>query len=908
MTIRAPYGFVGEVAPGADPSASPGTWAFTSDGVRWRQKTGITITTGRDDESSDVEAGSCGITYDARDGRLSPRNVLGSWYGLIGANTPMRVTLPTVNDPFDRTVAAGGLGSDPLSGAGWAVGNGALWSVSSSAARAAITTANTVATAILNRPFGAEVDLVTTSSISAVPTGANFVHAIMVRRFDGSNYYRVHTEYQTSGFIAVKVTRVAAGVSTDVLSFLSTAVAFSANTKVSTHVRTIGTTIQVKVWLAAGSEPTAWTASVDDDVVDGGSVGMYEWRVAGNTNVGTLTLAVDSFTVRSALWTGQVPEWPVRWPSKSGADVVTPVSGSGILRWLKQGQPPLEAPIPQQLSAYNPQAYWRLDEGSTSTSAGDSVPFGFDARGTDVSFGNDDAPPGAIASASLNTAATSKLSGTVRTWNLGNGDGSSIMYFKLGAAAPVSPATLFELRTVGDISRWVVSISSVNGIEINSYDRTGIGVVTGMAGGLGIDPTKWFAISVEFEKFGTTDTIVQMNWHQVGSTTFYTAAPTQVSNRLLTRISDMTVFAPVDGTLVSNIWIGPSTVPFVNTSFIQVSSGFAGETDVDRIRRVLGYAGIDVFVAPGAGRRLGPQPRNATPLDVVRDAEQGGFGLLYERGAILGYLPWSARANVPVTMALDWALGHLDEAPEPTDDDLSLVNRWTSTRPDGGSRVAEDAESIARSRVYADGDETNVERDEQLDDDAGWHVAVGAVDSLRWPRIKINLSAHPELIPYWLTCRVGSRVTVANLPDVVAGEVADLIIEGFEQVVDTDYEWTVEISFSLARPWIEVATWGVARGDSASCELVEDITISETAWDVRAVEYEDTFWNPTVPGEYSIKAAGEVMPVQSTTTPVLSGGYWTQTLTVTRGSALAKTHVIGEPVKIATPKRWGMGY
>lgn len=907
MTIRAPYGFVGEVAPGADPSSSPATWVFTSDGIRWRQKSGIEISTGRDDESSDVEAGSCAITYDARDGKLSPRNVLGEWYGLIAANTPMRVTLPVVADTFDRTVAAGGIGTEPLSGAAWAVGNGPLWSVSGSAARAAITTANTVATAILGRPFGPEVDIVTTSSISAVPTGANFVHAIMVRRVDATNYYRVHTEYQTNGFIAVKITRNYGGVNTDIFSFLSTSVAFSANTKIATRVRTIGTTIQVRVWLAAGSEPTTWNASVDDDLIDGGIVGLYEWRVAGNTNVGTLTLSVDDVSVHSALWTGQVPEWPVRWPSKSGADVVTPVSGSGILRWLKQGQPPLEAPIPQQLSSYNPQAYWRLDEGSSSTSAGDSVAFGFDARGTDVAFGNTDAPAGAIASAQLNTAAASRLSGTVRTWNLGNGDGSAIMYFKLGAAAPGSQTPLFELRTVGDTSRWAISIGTT-GIELNSYDRTGINIVSGMGGGLGIDPTKWFAISVEFEKFGATDTLVSMNWHQVGSVTFYTAGTTQVNNNLITRISDVTVFAPVDNTLVSNVWIGPSSVPFVNASFVQVSSGFAGETDVERIRRVLGYAGIDVFVAPGDGRRLGSQPLNATPLDVVRDAEKGGFGLLYERGAILGYLPWTSRVNVPVTMALDWALGHLDESPEPTDDDLSLVNRWTSSRPNGGSRVAEDEDSIARSRVYADGEEVNVERDEQLDDDAGWHVAVGSIDSLRWPRIKINLSAHPELIPYWLTCRVGSRITLANLPGVIAGEVADLIIEGFEQQVDTDYEWTAEISCTLARPWVEAAVWGEARGDSASCELVEDITIAETAWDVRALVYEDTFYNPTVPGEYSVKAAGEVLPVQSTTTPVLSGGYWTQTITVTRGSALAKTHVIGEPIKIATPMRWGMGY
>jgi hypothetical protein len=908
MTIRGPYGFVAEVAPGADPSASPSTWDFTSDGVRWRQRSGITFSTGRDDESSDVEAGSFAATFDARDGRLSPRNVLGPWYGLIGTNTPIRLMLPTVVDTFDRTVAAGSLGVEPRGGRTYSMSGTtpSAMSVNGSAAVVTLSAANTTATAALGTPGAAEVDIVSTSSISATPVGSAYVHAIMVRRVNSANFYRVHTEYRTDGTIGLKINRTAESGSGDLGTYVTPGVSFSPGTKITTRIRTIGRSIMIKVHRAVDPVPAAWQLVVQDDVVDGVNIGFFEWRLSSQTN--TTTLTIDDFSASSAVYTGQVPEWPVRWPSKSGADCVTPVAASGILRWLKQGQPPLEAPIPQQLSSYRPQAYWRLDEGSTSTSAGDSVAFGFPARGPDVTFGNDDSPPGAVASASLNTAGTSRLSGTVRMWNLGNGDGATIMYFKLGSVpAAGSPMPLFEVRTVGTINRWVVQIATT-GIELNGYDRDGIGVVTGMAGGLGIDPTRWWAISLEFEKFGSTDTIVQLNWHQVGSMTFYSAGTTQVNNRLLTRISDVTVIAPADNTLVSNVWVGPSTVPFVDTTFMQVSSAFNGETDVDRIKRVLGYAGIEVFVAPGAGRRLGPQPKNATVLDVVRDAELAGYGLLYERGAILGYLPWTARVNPGVTMALDWQAGHLDEAPEPTDDDQQLVNRWTSSRPDGGSRVAEDAGSIARRRLYADGETVNVQQDDQLSDDAGWHVAVGSVDSLRWPTIKINLTRNPSLILPWLACRVGSRITVANLPEQVAGEVADLIIEGFENEITTDYEWTAEIACSPAKPWIETAVWGSARGDSQSSELVTAVNATATTLSLRALVYEDTWGNPAAPGDYSVVLAGEPMPVQSATAPVLSGGYWTQTISVTRGSALAKPHAVGEPVRIATPKRWGMGY
>lgn len=896
--IRPPYRFIAEVAPGADPGASPSTWAFTGDGIRWRSRAGIKIENGRDDEAGEVEAGSADITFDDRSGKLSPRNVLGEWYGRIGVNTPMRVTLLTIADTFTRTVPSG-LGTEPRSGATWQHVTPSLWSVNGSAAVTTLSAASTFNTAFIGDPVGPDIDVTHSASISAMPTGGAWVHATMVRRRDTAHFYRAHTEFQPDGTIVVKIQRVRAGSTTTLTSNVVTGYTFTAGTVVRTRVRSIGRTILIKAWTGA-TEPAGWQCSVADDAVDGSGFGFYEWRLA--TNAGALSVTIDDVEVRSTVFCGQVPEWPVRWPSKSGVDVIAPVVASGILRWLKQGQPPLASPISQQLAAYNPQAYWELKDGSSATAAGSSVPYGFPALGTDVTFGNADAPGGALGSVSLNTVASSRLAGVVRSWNLGNGDAGVILYARFPSLPAASPARpLLEIRTIGDIRRWVVTCDAAT-FNLTAYDAGNNDV--GSTGGnvYGIDPTKWFALHVEMNKSGTSDTAFAISWHQVGSQVFYGPAGT-VPGRLVTRISDVILTAPVDGTLVSNVWVGPSSVPFVDNTFMAVSSGFSGETDVARIRRVFGYAGIEVAVAPGAGRRLGPQPRNATALEVARDAEKAGYGVLYERGSILGYLPWSARINVPVALALDWAQGHLDEPPEPTDDDQRIVNRWTSSRPDGSERTAENAASIAANRLYADGDEVNVQTDDQLDDDAGWHVAVGTVGDMRWPRIKINLTRNPGLIPQWLGCRVGSRVTVANAPRQILGEVIDLIIEGFTIEVNVDYEWTVEMACSPAKPWTQVGTWGVMRWDAGTSELAEDITLTETLWDIRARTYEDTWASA---GGYSWNVNGEILPVTSVTAPVQSGGYWTQTATVVRGSALAKTHAPGEPIHLAEPRRWGM--
>jgi hypothetical protein len=52
----------------------------------------ISITRGRHDEGTSVDPSSCTLTLNNRDGRFSPRNPTSPLYGLIGRNTPIRVT------------------------------------------------------------------------------------------------------------------------------------------------------------------------------------------------------------------------------------------------------------------------------------------------------------------------------------------------------------------------------------------------------------------------------------------------------------------------------------------------------------------------------------------------------------------------------------------------------------------------------------------------------------------------------------------------------------------------------------------------------------------------------------------------------------------------------------------------
>lgn len=900
-----PLPVTAELAPGADPSASPGDWSFTDDGVKWRAKDGISLTVGQDDEDEETKPGSAAVTFDDRAGKLSPRNVLGEWYGEISNNTPIRFVLGTIEDDFAR-VRPSGWGPEPRSGLNWSHTGTVKWATTGTAGTYTEATPNTANYALLTGNVGTDIDAYNTASISATPTGGAWVHATVVRRDPVTDYeYRVYTEFGTAGTISVRIVRVM-GSSTDLVGLTATAVTYVPGDLIHTHVQVIGKTIQTRVWKNADDEPTTWHASATDSLVTGTRFGFYEWRIA--TGPASITMSISDVRVKTSIWSGQVPEWPVRWPSKSGADCIAPVAASGVLRWLEQVNSPLTDPISQQLSAQSGiNGYWTLYDGSGAVTAGSKLPRprGVAASVVGGTFGNDDAPPGGLTSLALDTLGTSRVTGTVTQWR-GTQDGFSVMcYLKFPSLPAASPAaTLLTISGTGTIARWVVT-ADASSLNLTGYNGAGSVAVGPTVGVYSMDPTQWWALQVEAEyNSGTGQVTYAMIWHVVGSEDFLAVGGSYAGTARAT--SRAAVSAAVDGQLVSNLYIGRHTLPFVDETFMRVSDGYAGELDTERVARVLGEAGIEVIVEAGDGVALGAQPRGATAIEVARDAEKAGWGKLIERGPILGYLPYSARINPEVALALDFEQGHIAEDPEPIDDDLEIVNRWTSRRPNGSERTVEDEESIARKRLYADGDEVNVQLDDQLEDDAGWHVAIGARDLMRWPRIVIDLHKNTDLIPRWLGCRQGSRVTVANLPEQVAGEVADLLIIGWQQTIRKHY-WRVELSLTPAVPWVQVGVWGTARGDSTSTVLAEDLDASETTIDIVTTYLEHTWASA---GGYTWNINGEPITVVSVTSPAGTPGAYTQTATVTRHPTLAKAHASGRPVRLDRSQqvRWGLRY
>jgi hypothetical protein len=93
-----PLGASGEASTGAPATVEllvNGVWVDITSYVMVRDEQGqITLTKGIRDEGNQTEQASGTLTLKNPDGRFTPRNPMGVWYGLIGRNQPIRISVP----------------------------------------------------------------------------------------------------------------------------------------------------------------------------------------------------------------------------------------------------------------------------------------------------------------------------------------------------------------------------------------------------------------------------------------------------------------------------------------------------------------------------------------------------------------------------------------------------------------------------------------------------------------------------------------------------------------------------------------------------------------------------------------------------------------------------------------------
>ena len=204
---------------------------------------------------------------------------------------------------------------------------------------------------------------------------------------------------------------------------------------------------------------------------------------------------------------------------------------------------------------------------------------------------------------------------------------------------------------------------------------------------------------------------------------------------------------------------------------------------------------------------MGVQPTDV-PLNLLRECETADIGVLYDGyTAGLSYVTGQNRSDLPASLTADMALQQVDDPFSPADDDQRNRNLWTVSRPGGAvPAVYQDKTGTLGTDaigVYADSKTVNVWTDPLLPDYASWGVHVGTVEGYRYPVLNLDLVGTSALVANWILCGLIERIDLLNVssaaPQHAAGTVM-LVLEGYTETL-TPYQWKVAANSSKFDPW-----------------------------------------------------------------------------------------------------------
>lgn len=907
-----------------------GVWTDITSDVYLRNP--ISITTGRADEASEVDSSKCALTLNNRGGKYSPRNPRSPYFGSLGRNTPVRVTVPG-----PRYLLA-----DPSAGAPGAVatitgGTSPDLDVRFDAALTNWTTSGSTQLAGRGDYYTGSEDWLLLARDGRLhfewsPTGTGTIQADSV----------LPLPVPASGRLAVRATLDADnGAGGWTVAFYTAQSMDGPWTPLGDPVTGTGaTSVHAGGAMRFGTGwPNLPFPSSDGriygfqvlDGIDGPPLSVIDMATITVDGGGALLLdpqgtywtlnSGSSVDDRYRRFTGEVSYWPQRW-DVSGNDVYTPLTAAGILRRLGQGDKPLQSALRRRLTAVSPTplAYWPFEGDGTDTDhAYSPLPDVPAMRARNLKWSDDNTLP---SSSPLPTVDTNgSIHGRVPATS--NQQGWHVeMVYRL-EAMPASDHRMLRVDLAGTRAAFVevrfghdyvlVQTTDSDGNTIDFINGTDPAIAAAAASGTwqrmmlfsGVDTAgktyiRWQTVSVETgavlyayltvqdgSQAGRVDT-VSANW---GS------AFTGMS------LGHLAVF-DVGGDTGRN--------PGVH-AFDGAVQAFAGEGAHERIVRLAGEENIPLHLVgdTSGSEAVGPQ-RADTFLDLVQAAVDVDGGMLHEDlwAAGLVYRTRGTLYSQTLALSLDYeADGEVMPPLEPVDDDQSTRNDITISREGGSSARAVQAtgplsvqEPPVGVGLYDTSLTLDAYQDRQLLDLAAWQLHLGTWDEARYPTVHVALHAAPHLIPAVLDLRLLDRAQIAHPPAWLPPDPIDLLVEGYTETIGV-YSWDLEFNCSPAGPWAIGSTAGAVpapgdpvRADTDGSELDVAVLAGDTAIAVSVTA--GPLWISD-PAElpFDVRVGGEVMRVTAVT-----GAASPQTFTVQRGvNGIDLDHQAGTDVCLAHP-------
>ncbi|MFD8611084.1 hypothetical protein [Streptomyces sp. NPDC059631] len=774
----------------------------------------ITHKRGRPYKSAAADPAVVSATIRNLDGKYTPRNAEGPYYGLIGRNTPFRITLPGGPRYLDLTGAAD-LATTPDAAALDLTGD-------------------------LDIRWEGEVDWA-----AAGPY-------MLLGKWGGAGDRSYH--------LRVEGGRLALGLSLDGTTgggpdwALPTTLPRRAAVRVSVSVDSTASTYTGRAywaesikgpWIQFGGDSLGtgtfviFNSGAPLSVAPAQSVTGRCYRAEVRAGAAGTLVAAPDFTARplgtggtftdsaGRVWTlaagaevsdrvvrceGEVPEWPPKW-TPSAKDAWTSITATGILRRLMAGPRPLASTLRRRVPSGDPLVYWPLEDGASATQAASPIEGSRPLAVTGLEFAADTSMPGSDALPTLTEAAS--ISGAVPGATAGGWHVE--MVYKL-SKLPATEQTMLTVQLrpgTGGVAQVVARVSAA-GVRVQGLDVDG-GVV---ANYLFTDPawiTQFAGLwnRMQFFSYASSGvTYLVVSWRDVVTSRWayasasYTGTPgaiTGVRGSWGADFQGMTI-----GHLAA--WDVGGTGPNAPgiTIYEGCDDGFLRERAATRMQRLSAEEGVPLRILgdPADTARMGSQ-RPAPLLDLLRECAEADGGILAEssdRRELL-YRTRTSLYNQTPALILDYAAGQIAEPFEPVEDD-QVRNLWEVQREGGSSGTAELTEGALSTQapplgigLVADSATLNLSSDSQTEPMAHWLLHLSTWDEARYPSVTILLHRCPELIPAVLDLAEGDLVRIINLPRQFTGSgTVDLLLDSSSETL-LPRAWTLTLNCEPAGPW-----------------------------------------------------------------------------------------------------------
>jgi len=826
-----------------------GTWTDVSGNVYTRDD--INITTGQGDEGSRADPGSFTFTLNNRDGRYTPTNPMSPYYGQLGRNTPVRVSVPGPESYLNLTGDTAGGATTPDAVALDLVGDldirveaTADWLTTTPQFLIGKYTAPSQQSwylIVLNGGLVLQWTANGTTTRTAFSDGIPKLgpRAAVRATLDVDNGASgVTATFYTSDSLDgtwTAFSTVTSGTTTSIFNSTAPLVIGISTGASATTISPIGRVHRAEV--RNGINGTV-VASPDFRAKTPGTTSFAD--SAGRT---WSVVAPSDVSNREYLFNGELSALPTMW-DVSGQDIWVPAQASGILRRMGQGRKPLDSTLRHKIPTdVNIQAYWPMEEGADATQASSPLPGVPPLRIDGVQWASADSLASSLPLPVISSQGGPliSMSGAVPTPKVATDSWRVQWVYRLDTAPTGGPWTFMRVVSTGTVREWFIQ-SRDNLSRVQGRDSDGNTVVD-LSAPTGPDLfNQWLSVRFTAAQTGSTVTW-RIDWIDVGGgPAGFGTSFTGTVGRVTAVASPQDGFAPaLDGMAIGHIAVFSDST-LVDDAFGGALTAYQNDSAINRLNRLALENATPLSFADGdisrLSMRMGPQ-LPAELINLLYEAADSDGGVLLERTDRLGlmYRGRDDLENQTPVVTLDYTAGDVAPGLEPVYDDQTTRNDVTVTRANGSSgRVVIDEGPLSvlppeegGVGIYADSVTLSLAADDQAEQVAGWLAHLGTWDEARYPSVHMMLHARPGLIPAVLRLRIGDVIRITSTPVYAGIGPLNLMVRQIQHVL-TPFTWDVTLVCTPAGPWfVGVADDPVlGRADTDGSQLAAAATATAT--------------------------------------------------------------------------------